>query len=268
MTRRQPATTDLQQPRPEVGTAGAARAGDHPVRTYRYRVETLRVASPVVLEIALVPVAAAVPYLPGQYVMLGVQEGIPERAYSIANAPRPDGHIRLLVTRYEDGVTSTWIHRHLERGAEVTLTGPFGTLVADPTQNGPVLLLAAGCGIAPIEAIAESMVSSQPHRPVTLLFSGRTPAYALHRARLEDLQRRHEQFDYVLTLTRDRSAPWHRRVPDMLGKIVDDLQSWEVFVAGTEDFVRACLDDVVKRGVPPTSVHTEEFYADPVACSS
>lgn len=232
---------------------------------YRYRVEVLRVASPVVLEIGLAPVAEHLPFRPGQYAMVSVREpGVPERAYSIANAPRPDGRVRLLVTRYAGGVTSGWIHDRLARGDEVILDGPHGSLVADPSLQGPVLLLAAGCGVAPVSAVAESLLTSQPHREVTLLFSGRTPAHLLQRTRFEDLQRRHEQFRYDFTLTRDRSSRWHRRVPHMLGRLIGDLSDWEVFIAGNENFVRASRDAVHALGALPASVHTEEFLADPL----
>lgn len=230
---------------------------------YRYRVEVLRVASPVVLEIGLAPVGEHLPFRPGQYAMVSVREpGVPERAYSIANAPRPDGRVRLLVTRYAGGVTSGWIHDRLARGDEVILNGPHGSLVADPGLHGPVLLLAAGCGVAPVSAVAESLLASQSHREVTLLFSGRTPAHLLQRTRFEELQRRHEQFRYEFTLTRDRSSRWRRRVPHMLGRLIGDLSDWEVFIAGHEDFVRASRDAVRLLGAEPSHVHTEEFLAD------
>ncbi len=69
----------------------------------------------------------------------------PPRSYSIANAPRPDGQVSLLVTRMSGGA-STWVHEGLRVGEQVTLTGPHGTFVSDPRQAGPVLLLAADPG--------------------------------------------------------------------------------------------------------------------------
>jgi ferredoxin-NADP reductase len=232
---------------------------------YRYQVEMIRIASPVVLELGLVPCGPPVPHLPGQYVLLGSAAGeLPERAYSIATPPRADGRVRLLVTRYPGGMTSGWIHHTLARGDHVLLTGPYGTLVANPTLEGPVLLLAAGCGVAPISAIAESLVTERPDREVMLCFSGRTPAHVLQQARFEEMQRRHEQFRYVVTLTRDRTSPWHRRVPDILPKLTPDLAGWEVFIAGNEGFVRSCRAAVRALGADAAVVHTEEFFADPM----
>ena len=46
---------------------------------------------------------------------------VPPRSFSIANAPRPDGLISLLVTRVPDGETSTWVHERLRVGEEVSV---------------------------------------------------------------------------------------------------------------------------------------------------
>lgn len=232
--------------------------------TYDHRAEVLRPVSPVVHELVLAPTGRPVPYRSGQYVMLDVrQPGAPERAYSLADAPQADGRVRLLVTRYPAGPTSGWVHDGMRVGDEVSLTGPFGSMTLGGANEGPVLLLGAGSGLAPLEALAQTLVSEQPHRPVVLCFSGRTAADALDRARLEELARRHWQLRYLCVLTRDRGAPLHGRVPAVLGDLVGRLAGWEVFVAGREGFVRDCRAAALALGAAPAMVRTEEFFADP-----
>ncbi len=61
-----------------------------------------------IVELWLRPRGGALEDRPGEYVLLEDRErGVPLRSYSIANAPRPDGLISLLVTRVPDGETST-----------------------------------------------------------------------------------------------------------------------------------------------------------------
>jgi NAD(P)H-flavin reductase len=48
----------------------------------------------------------------------------PPRAYSISNAPRPDGELVLQVARADGGVTSAWIHDRLAVGEGVKINGP------------------------------------------------------------------------------------------------------------------------------------------------
>lgn len=246
-------------------SAGQAVVTAEPWATYGYRVEAARAVTPFVREVVMAPSRSALRHTPGQYVMLDVlQPGSVERAYSVANAPRPDGRIHLLVTRYDHGRTSSWVHDRLRRDDRVLLTGPFGTLVTDPTHDGPVLLLAAGAGIAPVAAIAEDLLARQPDRPVLLCFSARTRDHAIWKERFEELAHEHSQLRYVCTLTRDREAQLSTHLPDLLPGLVEHLRGWEVLIAGSEGFVRDCRAAARALGADATSVRTEEFFADPV----
>src|SRR3954470_16186772 len=85
-------------------------------------------------EIWLRPLAGAMPFRPGEDVLLeSCDRAVPPRSYSIANPPRADGLISLLVTRVPDGRTSTWIHDGLSIDDEVSVDGPYGTFVDDPS---------------------------------------------------------------------------------------------------------------------------------------
>lgn len=54
-------------------------------------------------ELRLRPVGEPLRFWPGQYVMLGDEAaGVPCRCYSIANTPRADGELTLLVTLVAD----------------------------------------------------------------------------------------------------------------------------------------------------------------------
>ena len=135
-----------------------------------------------IAELRLRPVGPVLRYWPGQYVTLGDERAaIPYRAYSIANAPRPDGEIVLQVARSDAGATSIWLHDILGVGDEVRLNGAYGTFVGDPTVDTPVLCLAAGTGLAPVLALAEAALRRGFRKPVTFLVSARSAdeVYAL-----------------------------------------------------------------------------------------
>ena len=231
---------------------------------YPYRVVSNRPVTPVIRELLLAPEAAALPYRPGQYVLLNDRDyQVPPRSYSIANAPRADGSISLLVTRVPAGATSSWVHDRLTSGKTVLLTGPFGTFVPAADRSGPVLLLAAGSGLAPARALAEVLLDDQPGRPVTLFFSARTIADAIDHARFRDWDKTRPAFRYLLTLTRTPGAPRHRHIPYLLADAVGSLTGWEVFASGPPGFVTGCAAAAQSLGAEPAAVHTEEFFADP-----
>jgi len=231
-----------------------------------YRVTGIKRRAPTIVELWLCPLAGPLEYLPGEYVLLEDADGtVPPRSYSIANAPRPDGSISLLVTRVSEGQTSGWVHDRLRAGDEVTITGPYGTFVADPVSTAPCLHLAAGSGLAPIRALIEVALDAIPRRSLMLVFSTRTEADVLNRDRFLRWQAIYPHFRYVRTLTRDPGADPRGRIPDVLPELCGGLAEHEVFVAGAPGFVRACAFAAEALGASPARVHTEPFFVEPPA---
>jgi CDP-4-dehydro-6-deoxyglucose reductase len=89
--------------------------------------------TPVIAGLLLRPAGELLRYQPGQYVLLGGPGAeLVVRSYSIANAPRRDGLITLLVTRVPGGQVSAWVHDVLRPGGRVLLSGPYGSFTAPP----------------------------------------------------------------------------------------------------------------------------------------
>lgn len=231
---------------------------------YRYRVEATVAATPAIRELRLAPTGDVLAYRAGQYVLLGDPgRRLPQRSYSIANAPRADGRISLLVTRFPDGPVSGWVHGRLRVDDEVLLAGPYGTFLPGADSGRPVLLLAAGSGLAPVRALAEDLLERHPARRVALFHSVRTAEHAIDRARFETWPRTYPSFRFLLTLTRDPSAARHRRIPELLRNEFADLRGWDVFASGPSGFVAACAAAARAAGADAAAVRTEEFFADP-----
>jgi len=239
--------------------AAAADDGPHRIVANERRTQTIR-------ELWLRPLDVPLRYRPGEYVLIeDADRAIPPRSYSIANAPRPDGLISLLVTRVDDGRTSTWIHDQLRVGDQVSVSGPYGTFVDDPQSTAPCLLLAAGSGVAPIRSLLEATLSRNPRRPVTLVISARTEADVVDCRRFTDWQAVHRAFRFVRTLTRaDGPAP-RGRIRAVLPSLCDDLTGHDAFIAGAPGFVRACATAAAALGARPERIHTEPFFAESLA---
>ena len=73
------------------------------------------------------------------------------REYSIASAPRADGHIELSVERLPDGEVSPYLTQDLMVGDRVEVRGPIGGwFVWRDDQIEPIQLVAGGSGIVPL----------------------------------------------------------------------------------------------------------------------
>jgi len=231
-----------------------------PREDVKYRVETVRPWTPVIVELLLRPGGDRLDYRPGQYVLVGdVGYQRPVRSYSLANAPRPDGAVTLLITCVPGGEMSPWLHE-LRAGDNLLLSGPFGSFVDNLDQDGPRLYLAGGSGLAPVRALIESGLAQPKPTPMTLLFSVRTENDVIDHELIRRWEREHPAFHYIRTLTRQAGPPPVGHIPDVLAELVPPLTAHRVFVAGGSAFVTACAHAARRHGADPSRVLTEEFW--------
>ena len=235
-----------------------------PVEDAGFTVAAKRLVTPVIVELLLRPDGPPLRYRPGQYVLLGDPGAeLVVRSYSIANAPRRDGLISLLVTRVPVGQVSAWAHDALRPGDRVLVSGPYGSFTAAPGETGPMLLLAGGSGLAPVRALAEAALRRTTDAQVVLFFSARSERDLIDDERFREWQHRHARFRYLRTLTRAAGPPPSGRIPAILGDWLPGLSGWRVYVAGAPGFVTACAAAARACGARPGRVLTEEFFTEP-----
>lgn len=224
--------------------------------------------TPSIVELRLRPIGDPLRYWPGQYVLIGADvAGVEPRCYSIANAPRPDGEMHLLVTRVAGGAASGWIHDDVHVGDGVSVDGPYGTFVGDPSVETPVVCLAAGSGLAPILALTDAALRRGFAHPVTLVFSARTADDELDVGLLRWWAARYPNFRAVVTRTGSPPANGELagRIPDILPGLFDSLAETSVFVAGSPTFVDDCVAAARRLGASTELIHTEGFVDQRVA---
>lgn len=176
------------------------------------------------------------------------------RPYSIANAPRADGVLRLHVRAVPGGWVSGALVRHTKVGDNLMLGSALGTMTLDPESDRDLLLVAGGTGLAPLKAMAEQVVMAGRPRNVHLLFGARD------RSELYDL-------DDLRLL--ESTYPWLRVVPvvsddpgydGMHGVVSDALQrfpDWddhEIYLAGPQEMINATIAELQRLGVGTTRV--------------
>lgn len=221
-----------------------------------------------ITELRVRPLGEPMAYRPGQYVLAGAP-GDPElRAFSVANMPRPDGELTLLVTRVPGGRVSTWLHESAWPGQEIAVAGPYGQFVAhaEPTRSDrPALYLAAGAGLAPVLALVEEAVSAGAAAPMTVLFSARAPDEVFCEGTLAYWERRYPSFRFFPTFTQTAVPDeLHGRIPVVLAELFDDLSDTVVYIAGPWPFADACAAAVRALGAGERRVHIERYQHDGV----
>lgn len=126
------------------------------IRTMPARIVSLdRLAPDIVMVTIKTPPASPMRFLSGQYVDV-IAHGV-RRSYSLANAPRADGLLELIVKRYPGGTLSEYWFERAQANDLLRIEGPFGTFFL--REDGPrdIVFLATGTGIAPVKALLEEL---------------------------------------------------------------------------------------------------------------
>jgi ferredoxin-NADP reductase len=185
-----------------------------------------------------------------------------QRSYSIASAP--DGtRIELTVERLDDGEVSPYLTDELRPGDRIELRGPVGGyFVWEPSQGGPLLLVAGGSGIAPLMAMIRLRAATGSHADARLLFSSRSWDDVIYREELDRLNG--NDMTVVHTLTRSQPPGWTgyaRRVDhEMLAELgPSPAERPRAFVCGPTPFVEAVAEALVRIGHEPHQIKTERF---------
>ena len=138
-----------------------------------------------------------------------------QRSYSIASAP--DGaRVELTVERLDDGEVSPYLTDELRPGDQLELRGPIGGyFVWEPSQGGPLLLVAGGSGVVPLMAMIRARAAAGSDVDTRLLYSSRSCDDVIYRDELDRLAgdglARRAHADPLAAARLDRLRPPHRR---------------------------------------------------------
>jgi ferredoxin-NADP reductase len=186
-----------------------------------------------------------------------------QRSYSIASAPGGGTRIELTVVRVDGGEVSPYLTGDLHPGDRIELRGPVGGyFVWEPAQDGPLLLVAGGSGIAPLMAMLRLHAGTGSDVDARLLMSSRDWDDIIYRDELEQLAGHGRVVVHTLT---GSPPPWwrgHARRVDaeMLGEVgPTPADQPHVYVCGPTPFVESVADALLHLGHESQAIRTERF---------
>ena len=199
-------------------------------------------------------------YHAGQYVMLERENG-EKSAFSLASAPHSGRDLELHVLVREDSARS--LIEQLQRNNMIRLELPFGDTHLSELPDGPLVLIAAGTGMAQMHSLIEHCRAKGFKNPVLLYWGVRRP----------------EDF-YTL----DEWDAWQQTPNLFLHKVVSDLCGWEgrcgllheavcedisdlsavsVYASGSPAMIYGTLDALVEAGMDAHQMRADVFAYAP-----
>lgn len=235
---------------------------DIPIRTLPARVQQLTRAAPDVMIVELkLPANERLQFLAGQYVDILLKEGR-RRSFSLANAPHQDAFLELHVRHVPGGQFTDHVFDTMKERDIVRLRGPQGSFFLREETREPMVLVAAGTGFAPINAMVEHAIAEGCNRPMDVYWGGRRRADLYRLELAEQWPARHAQIRFIPVLSETpASERWTGRcglVHEAVMADHPDLSGHQAYVCGSPAMVAAARRDFLTQCHLPS----EQFFAD------
>ena len=233
----------------------------HPSRVMRCRVAGLASLTHDIREVRL-KVEAGGPFIfsAGQYAQIEFAPGL-ARHYSMANTPEQD-ELVFQIRHMPGGRTSGFVATQLKPGEGVKVSGPHGVSYLRDKHAGPVLLIAGGSGLAPVESLLHTLLGRGHAAPIALYFGVRAERDVYHEAELRALAAAHPNFRYFIVLSEQADAPGRRSgyVHEAAAGDLAGVEGWKAYLAGPPVMVEAATEMLKAKGLAQRDIHADAFY--------
>src|SRR2546430_3862811 len=231
----------------------------HPSRVMRCRVLELEALTHDIRGVHLaIEAGGALTFSAGQYAQLEFAPGL-SRHYSMACTP-DEPELLFHIRHMPGGRTSSYVATQLKAGDKVKVSGPLGVSYVREKHRGPVLLVAGGSGLAPMQSILTALLGRGHEAPVTLYFGVRSERDLYHEALLKDLAAQHPNFKYHVVLSEQIGARGRRYglVHEAIDLPLADNSM--AYLAGPPVMVEAASALLAAQGLTPRQIHADAFY--------
>ncbi|MFO7800981.1 MAG: FAD-binding oxidoreductase [Desulfovermiculus sp.] len=201
----------------------------------------------------------AMDYLPGQFTFLTVKSShIPgeEHPFTIASSPTRPKDLECIIRNSGD-----WTRKigNVQPGDRVYLDGPYGLFTHRRlSPDREIIMIAGGIGITPMLSMLRFIADTQDTRPITLIWSNKTPQHIIHPQEIHTLQAQLPQLRICHVFT---AQPEGQRLDKArLAELLDgcSLQA-AVFVCGPPKMMNSMQKALKGIGYPRRALFMERF---------
>jgi len=207
------------------------------------------------------PAGAKIHYHAGQYLRIEREDG-QSSAFSIASTPDCGRELELHILAREQSAQNLLVQLQQKRMARVEL--PFGNAHLAKLPDRPLLLIAAGTGMAQMQSLLDSGLSRGFSHPIYLYWGARKATDFYHLPHWKQWQQA-ENLHLCQVVSEDshwqgRRGLLHQAVCADLGAQLGKLQT---HISGSPDMVYATCDALMAAGMAQSQLHADVFSYAP-----
>ena len=238
------------------------------IKQYQTRVVSLKDLTHDIKEVTLQLIQPdRIDFTAGQFIQFEVPEyeltAEPVyRAYSISSAPSRKDIVELEIRYVPDGICTTFVHKFLKEGDQVTINGPYGEFFLRDT-NANIVFIAGGSGMAPIKSILLDMAEKGSNRKAVYFFGARSKRDLFLVEEIKALEEKLPNFEFIPALSRPQADDnWEGEsglITDVVDKHLKSGETYEGYLCGSPGMIDACVKGLVKKGIPEDKIYYDKF---------
>ncbi len=187
-----------------------------------------------------------------------------DRTWSIASCPTSPDVLEFQISNVPGGIgTDGWLFSTAKAGDEVKMAGPYGKFVLRTWEDQPIVMLAAGTGLAPLASmVRHALENGQYEGHITLYAGARTPDELYDVDAFRALVAEYpDQFDYHPCVSGDEVEGYrHGRVNEVMESDFDRLGGYRGYICGSPTMVESSLKSMMGRRLFPRDIYHEDFF--------
>ena len=199
----------------------------------------------------------------GQYLQVMMSEK-DKRPFSIASAPG-QANLELHIGATEANSYAMQVIDLCKEKGYLEVEIGLGEAQLRQDSDRPILLLAGGTGFSYVQSIARHLEQYKPDHQVLLYWGGKTQQSMYADKAMKQWQQDHEGFSYVPVIEhpdenwQGKTGYVHRAAMDD----IDNLQDYDIYIAGHFDMVKIVIDDFIAQGAVREHMFADAFaYID------
>lgn len=227
------------------------------IRQYEYSVDNVTVVAGNVTQLRMRPIKDRMMYKPGQFVFIrfrntGTKLSKEWHPFSIASGSK-DGVLELSVKGLGD---YTNFLRNIQPGAIADIEGAYGRFSYQHFKNMNQIWVAGGIGVTPFLSMARSLPEDAQFR-IDLYYAVKTKSELIDWKDLYDIAIANNGAFRVIPFIGDEQQG--HLTADYIEQMSGGLKGKDIYICGPPAMMQGLKKQMKAKGVPGTSIHSEEF---------
>lgn len=191
------------------------------------------------------------------------------RSYSICSGINDD-HLRVAIKRVRNGLFSNYANDYFSKGDQIEVMPPQGSFhtPVNTDQSKNYMCIAVGSGITPIISIIKTVLHTESHSKVTLIYGNRRSQSLMFRDELSFIKNRYlSRFQWINIMNDEDQGTelLNGRIDNEKGaalhksKMINILSTDEAFICGPEAMMSEVSRGFRASGLSDDQIHYELF---------